>query len=259
MSESKKDFFVKMTTAQFFICFVFFGICFGYCRLSPEKAETFLANYRQVAAVDLDFEGWKALLTADDSKQDDPSQAEETTTEATEDMTEEAAATLPAEALSEPAFALSGSFGASASYLSQKITQDPVFPVDGWVSSSYGSRVSPIDFYNEEHKGVDIAAKEGTVIRAVMDGIVSLVDETPGRGKFLMLDHVNTPTKKIQTLYQHCSKILVEEGTVIRAGEAIALVGSTGDSTGPHLHLEYRVNGECQDPIKALFSDLYAV
>lgn len=258
MSENKKDFFVKMTTVQFILCFLVFGICFGYSRLSPENGERFLAEYRALSEKKWTVDDWKGLLPLTEEAQPQLP-AEETTEEITEEATRETAATLPDEVLSEPALALAEPLGASASYLSQKLTAEPVFPVDGWISSSFGKRISPIDAYDEDHKGVDIAAKAGTDIHAVMDGVVSLVDETPGRGKFLMIDHKNTTEEKIQTLYQHCSEILVKEGTVIRAGETIARVGSTGDSTGPHLHLEYRVNGECLNPISELFSGLYAL
>ena len=264
--EGKKDFFVKITTIQLMLMLALYMTCFLYCRFSADDGSRLLADYRQLTAQDMDFNDFRALFSGGTEEPEERSDTdEEQTTEppqeaaAEEEATTAVSASLLEEDNTSPLYPLDSSHTASAAFLSQQIQTAPVFPVAGSVSSSFGNRVSPIYNYNEQHKGVDIAAKEGTVIRAVMDGIVSMVDYTPGRGNFLIIDHKDTEEEKIQTLYQHCLKILVEPYTVVRAGEAIALVGSTGDSTGPHLHLEYRVNGECVDPMEALFGDLNAV
>ena len=126
-----------------------------------------------------------------------------------------------------------------------------VSPVSGRYSSYYGYRTNPITGNNTLHTGLDIAASQGTKIKAAYSGVVRKVGEDSRSGKYLYLTHANGS----ETLYCHCSKILVDEGAVIRRGETIALVGSTGWSTGPHLHFEIHKNGERLDPLPFLKND----
>ena len=117
------------------------------------------------------------------------------------------------------------------------------YPVDGVISSRYGSR------WGAFHYGLDLAADQGTVIQAAAAGLVTEADwKNDAYGYAVMLDHGNG----VETLYGHCSQLLVKAGQQVRAGDAIALVGSTGNSTGPHVHFEVRVNGACQDPLDYL-------
>jgi murein DD-endopeptidase MepM/ murein hydrolase activator NlpD len=119
-----------------------------------------------------------------------------------------------------------------------------VMPVEGRVSSVFGTRKDPIHGTERHHHGLDIAAPEGTDIRAVRDGVVRFSDERGGYGQMIILDHGDG----LETRYAHCSELIVKEGEKIRAGERIALVGSTGRSTGPHLHFEARKDGHAIDP-----------
>jgi len=118
----------------------------------------------------------------------------------------------------------------------------------GWISSYYGMRLHPILGYYRWHSGIDIAVNSGTPIRAAEDGVVILAQYNGGYGNCVIIDHGGG----ISTLYAHASKILVKKGQEVRKGQTIALVGSTGLSTGPHLHFEVRVNGKTQDPLKWL-------
>jgi murein DD-endopeptidase MepM/ murein hydrolase activator NlpD len=133
-------------------------------------------------------------------------------------------------------------------YGSQGRTRDAEFldvlPVEGRISSSFGSRKDPIRGSQRQHHGMDIAAAEGSDIRAVRDGTVRFADEQGSYGNLVILDHGNG----LETRYAHCSELMVQEGEKIRAGERIALVGSTGRSTGPHLHFEARQGGAAVDP-----------
>lgn len=132
------------------------------------------------------------------------------------------------------------------SFLPLRTTMPLVNPVPygGRISSGFGYRVHPITGEPGLHAGIDIAAPEGTPIVAAFHGTVRRVSYDSRSGNFIILDHGGG----MQTLYAHCYAILVEEGMVLRAGERIALVGSTGDSTGPHLHFEIRVNGVRANP-----------
>ncbi|MDD6526538.1 MAG: M23 family metallopeptidase, partial [Oscillospiraceae bacterium] len=94
----------------------------------------------------------------------------------------------------------------------------------------------------------DIAAPLGTKIKAAYNGTVSRTGEDSRSGKYIYLSHSNG----LETLYCHCSSILAKKGAKIRQGETIALVGSTGWSTGPHLHFEIHKNGERIDPMPFL-------
>lgn len=119
-------------------------------------------------------------------------------------------------------------------------------PVKGYVSCGFGARTHPITGKPDFHTGVDIAAAYGSDIYAVFPGRVAEVGESAAYGKYIRLEH----SAGLATVYCHCSEILAEEGAVLRAGERIALVGSTGVSTGPHLHLTLLVNGNYADPMQ---------
>ncbi|MGE5579887.1 MAG: murein hydrolase activator EnvC family protein [Bacillota bacterium] len=118
----------------------------------------------------------------------------------------------------------------------------------GWISSNYGNRYHPILGYYKWHSGIDYAANRGTPIKAMEDGTVILAGVNGGYGNCVIIDHGG----KVSTLYGHADKLLVKTGQDVIKGQTIALVGSTGLSTGPHLHFEVRVNGETQDPLKWL-------
>ncbi len=116
------------------------------------------------------------------------------------------------------------------------------WPVTGWVSSPFGFRDGRM------HEGVDIAADSGDPIKAVSGGHVVFAGTQDGYGFTVIIDHGNG----ISTLYGHCSKLLVKNGERVASGQLIARVGSTGRSSGPHLHLEVRVNGVPHDPLQCL-------
>lgn len=124
-----------------------------------------------------------------------------------------------------------------------------IFPVEGGRYTSYfGERTDPISEGADYHNGVDIGADEGDEILAVYDGTVSLVGEDERSGKYIFLSHDDSTV----TFYCHCSEILLSEGDKVKKGDVIALVGSTGYSTGPHLHFELRIDGESTDPMPLL-------
>ncbi|MCB0712749.1 MAG: M23 family metallopeptidase [Ignavibacteriae bacterium] len=118
-------------------------------------------------------------------------------------------------------------------------------PIDGaTITSGFGMRNHPILRGRRMHKGLDMAAPTGTSIYATGGGTVVFSGRKNGYGNTIIIDHGHGYT----TLYAHCSKLLVEEGAKISRGDLIALVGSTGRSTGPHLHYEVRVNGQHMNP-----------
>ena len=116
-----------------------------------------------------------------------------------------------------------------------------VLPVQGTISSRYGvsSRIRV-----STHTGLDIAATSGTPIKVVSDGTVTFAGWSGSYGKLVKIDHGNG----VETWYAHTSKMYVTVGEQVSAGETIAAVGSTGNSTGPHLHFEIRINGKTVNP-----------
>ena len=119
---------------------------------------------------------------------------------------------------------------------------------NGLLSSKYGKRIDPFSGKQEQHKGNDIAGKEGTDILAVADGIVTWSVKRPGYGNLVEINHGNGYV----TRYGHNKRHLVEAGDTIRKGQAIALMGSTGRSTGPHVHIEVLHNDKHVNPAKYL-------
>lgn len=117
------------------------------------------------------------------------------------------------------------------------------------VTSEFGSRIDPISHRPKNHTGMDMAVPTGTPIRAALPGTVTVSKyNAGGYGYYVMIDHGSG----LATLYGHCSRLLVQAGQTVETGDIIALSGSTGRSTGPHLHFEVRVHGERTDPRKYL-------
>jgi murein DD-endopeptidase MepM/ murein hydrolase activator NlpD len=113
------------------------------------------------------------------------------------------------------------------------------------MSSGYGIRVHPITNDKRAHKGIDYAAPTGTPIRSVGDGVVEFASMQRGYGNVIEIKHRDGKS----TLFAHLSRIGVRKGQKVEQGEIIGAVGSTGFSTGPHLHFEFRVDGEHRDPL----------
>ena len=116
---------------------------------------------------------------------------------------------------------------------------------DGYISSYFGMRADPFDGRSEFHPGLDIAAPAGTAIHAVAEGVVSYAGERSGYGEVVEIDHGNG----FMTRYAHAEKLLVHVGERVRVGQDIALVGSTGRSTGPHVHFEVWYRGQLVNPL----------
>jgi murein DD-endopeptidase MepM/ murein hydrolase activator NlpD len=126
-----------------------------------------------------------------------------------------------------------------------------ILPTRGWVTSGFGMRKSPFTGLNETHKGWDIGARMGSQIRTTADGVVVVAGRKSGYGKMVEIDH----GYGISTRYGHNSKNLVEVGDRVKRGALIGMVGSTGRSTGPHLHYEVLLNGVPVNPKNYIFEE----
>ena len=122
--------------------------------------------------------------------------------------------------------------------------------VDGWFTSNYGYRIDPFNGQNSFHEGVDFQADVGTPIVAAASGTVVAAEVHPQYGKMVEIDHGNG----LLSRYAHASLLLVKPGDLVVRGQKLGAVGSTGRSTGPHLHFEVRLNGVPQNPARFLQS-----
>lgn len=121
-----------------------------------------------------------------------------------------------------------------------------IWPVRGWVTSGFGPRISPFTEKPAWHDGLDIGAAPNAPIQAPAAGRITTVTHDSKMGNMVRVDH----GYGIETIYGHLAKPLVKEGQRVKRGDVIALVGSTGLSTGPHLHYMVKVNGQAIDPHK---------
>jgi murein DD-endopeptidase MepM/ murein hydrolase activator NlpD len=123
-----------------------------------------------------------------------------------------------------------------------------IWPVAGWLSSSYGDRPDPFDGEENFHPGIDISAERGTAIHATADGTVESASYTGNYGNLIVLDH----GFGIATRYGHLSRYAVRSGQIVKRGDLIGYVGSTGRSTSSHLHYEVTLNGRLINPLRLL-------
>jgi len=119
-----------------------------------------------------------------------------------------------------------------------------LWPVQGQISSHYGWRESPFSNNKDFHRGVDIRSPYGSPVKATADGIVKSIGYHPDFGRYIEIDHKNG----FVTKYAHLSKVLVAQNAQVKKGDRIGLVGTTGNSTGPHLHYEVIYKGAHVNP-----------
>ena len=139
-----------------------------------------------------------------------------------------------------------------SSHQSRMAATPSIMPTKGWLTSAFAAeRVHPILHMARPHEGIDVSAPMGAEIEAPAAGVVTQVTWEDGYGNILTIDH----GYGVVTRYAHCSKILVGRGARVKRGQVIALVGSTGLSTGPHVHYEVWVNGKPVNPIHYVLPD----
>jgi len=125
-------------------------------------------------------------------------------------------------------------------------------PVEnGWISSYFGRRADPFTGYLAVHKGLDFAGPQGSKVSSVAAGLVTFAGDRAGFGEMVEINHGNG----LATRYCHNEKLLVKQGDMVRKGQEVALMGSTGHSTGPHLHFEVLKNGAQVDPLRFIGED----
>ena len=258
--QAGRDYYSAVLLSQI-ICSVFIVVLFFLLKNSGES-EAFMKAYSSLLKPDFFTEkAENALSTLKDDifnrnisfavsgstviPFEETTVPKETTTEASE---EETKAVFAPEKVSEISLTHKAVKSDETLLLTEK-SNGIIFPVEeGRFTSYFGERTDPLSYDYDYHGGVDIGADAGDSIRAVSDGVVSQVGYDDISGYYIFLTHKNG----YETFYCHCSEIIAKEGSVICQGETIALVGSTGYSTGPHLHFEIRLDGESIDPMPFL-------
>jgi len=125
-----------------------------------------------------------------------------------------------------------------------------IWPVQGWVTSDFGFRTNPFTGLTQMHEGIDISNRSGTIVVAPGNGFVSDIGNDWAHGRFLVISHGFGMT----TRYSHLNKALVKVGQKVKRGDKIAEVGTSGKTTGPHLHYEVRLNGIPANPMRYILN-----
>ncbi|MCL2495524.1 MAG: M23 family metallopeptidase [Oscillospiraceae bacterium] len=259
---------VRVVATQAVVCALLLGALFGAQKVMPNTWRQLRRAYTQAMETDMSAaEVWAAARAAFASLKEDiyvlAPYKEETTENPTEPPAQRAAAEAPAQAQGD-VFEMppgAGGIDVALEYANQSCsiapiesTARPYRPVrEGELSSAFGYRIHPISGEEGVHTGMDIAAQEGAPISAAFFGRVLQTGESKGYGKYVLMEHAGG----LQTFYAHCSEIAAEEGMVLRPGDVIAYVGSTGNSTGPHVHFEVRLHGLRCDPAPLFGAEMY--
>ena len=245
----ERDAFTRLTFLQTGLCILIAALVFAAMSLKPASFEKLSAGFAEMNAADYGQEPIRFFDIGSrfEKREETESVSEAEPTEATEAQTEpDAPATTDAatETGSEASPAVFSPAALLTPVALSAAGDGPVLPVVGRVTSGYGERLHP--FYGETrfHGGVDLGAEEGTPVLAALDGVVIGAGVGEMSGNYVKLSHDDGR----ETFYCHLSKINVEKGVAVRAGDVIGFVGQTGMATGPHLHFELHVNGEKTDP-----------
>jgi murein DD-endopeptidase MepM/ murein hydrolase activator NlpD len=132
----------------------------------------------------------------------------------------------------------------------RKLASSPaIWPTKGWLTSRFGPRISPFTGRRQFHSGIDIAGQRGTDVFAPARGVVKFAGKRGPLGNTVILDH----GYGVRTHYGHSAELHVKRGQEVERGQVIASMGSTGRSTGPHLHYAVEVNGKSVNPLDYIF------
>ena len=245
----KKDIkLLKKMIIQLLVCICIYFVIYTIQNNQYIFSEDFINKVNEIISYDIDFEklyedGKNYIMTffnqESEEEQSDDTDVEEDINgiggaeeEITEETSEDETQNLTQE---------------EQDILDVKNTTSFIKPVEGTISSSYGYRETATGSVPKNHTGTDIAATTGTKILSATEGQVVLVSEEGDYGK-----HIKVQIGEVSIIYAHCNSLYVQEGDMVTQGQEIAEVGSTGNSTGPHLHFEIRYSERTVDPQKIL-------
>ena len=253
----KKDIkLLKKMLIQLLVCICIYLVIYTIQNKQYIFSEDFINKVNEIISYDIDFrkvyEDTKNYIVGIFSKENEGKNQNEESNEtniienteinngiggAVEESTEETQQVEQTQSLSQE----------EQDILNVKNTTSFIKPVEGTISSIYGYRETATGNVPKDHTGTDIAAVTGTKIKSATDGQVVLVSEEGDYGK-----HIKVQIGEVSIIYAHCNALYVKEGDMVTQGQEIAEVGSTGNSTGPHLHFEIRISERTVDPQKIL-------
>ena len=281
MTKNKKDFVVRAILFQSLFCILLFGLLFFLKQSNSQLFKTIESEFSHKLSENITKNEAESVFKAISDKITPPSIDSNKTNNTNIDSTTEKAltdnnpenilenetefvpfdepsldATVEATGGVDIKIASSDEIPENVSLNSYTLTKKMINPViNGKITSEFGSRIHPISNELTFHAGIDIAANMGTPIYAAFDGKVLLADYDKWNGNYMKIKHENG----LMTVYCHCDSLNVKKGENIRAGEVIGYAGSTGSSTGPHLHFELRIDNVSFNPQIALNEALNAV
>lgn len=248
---------------QFIVCAISFGLFFGIKLTGSDVIDSiksaYFDNLQRNFIIEMKENGAEVFKnTSETESVKETSAASTVVTQSesnitsvggsTEKATEKLSAEIKAAGGADYSVSSEGDIPDNVSVDSYTLSQKMFLPATGEITSPFGVRTHPIDGELRFHAGVDIADDIGTPIYSAFDGNVIVADYDQWNGYYLKIIHDN----EIMTVYCHCNKLLVKEGDIVKAGQKIAEMGSTGSSTGLHLHFELRINNKSYDPETAL-------
>ena len=271
MNKNKKDYVIRTILFQTLFCVLLFGLLFLlksnnsniFKVVENEFSQKLSENISKNEAESV-FKTISEKITLDDGKQKEQSNTDKTNKQSENntptDLLENETEFVPFDepTLSAKVEATGGKdiqisslkeIPSNVSLNTYTLSEKMVNPVNNSIiTSKFGSRIHPITKELSFHAGIDIAADKGTPVYAGFDGKVIVADYDKWNGNFIKIKHEDN----VMTVYCHCDRLNVKKGDVIRAGEVIGYVGSTGSSTGPHLHFELRIDNVSYNPQNAL-------
>lgn len=263
MDKKKKDYLSFTLICQFTICALLFGSLYGLKQINSgifhsinneffsKINENTLIDFNKEILPDKEETKTEESNTVNSSVENKKTEEAEIKPKDTTDKTTESehlSAEIKGEGGQDYSVDSIDEIPANVSVNSYVLNQRMFLPVKGETTSEFGVRNHPITNELKFHAGIDIAADSGTPIHSAFSGEVIVADYDNWNGHYLKIKHQGD----IMTVYCHCQKLNVKKGDIVDAGDIIAYVGSSGSSTGPHLHFELRINNVSYDPKTAL-------
>lgn len=263
MNNNKKDYLLHTIAFQFLVCTISFSLFFGLKITGSGVLESirsaYFDNLQRNFIIELKENGAEVFnntpkldsgesinITAEPTSQ--PATTNIDKSQSTEKNTVKLSAEIKSTGGSDYSVSDKNDIPDNVSVNSYTLNQKMFLPATGDITSPFGIRTHPIDGELRFHAGIDIADDLGTPIHSAFDGTVIVAEYDQWNGYYLKIIHDN----EIMTVYCHCNKLFVKKGDIVKAGQKIAEMGSTGSSTGPHLHFELRINNKSYDPETAL-------
>lgn len=256
MNKNKKDYLIHTVSLQIVVCLLIFASVYGLKKTNSDIYKTIKEEYFDNINENIELNDYIPSGTTE-APVTEPETDAQTTENATDvvvaDTTEGSTPTMLTAMVNAQGGADYGvkneeDIPDNISVNNYTLSQNMFLPLKGSITSPFGLRNHPISGEPRFHAGIDIAAATGTPIYSAFDGKVIYSGYDQWNGNYLKIEHENN----IMTVYCHCKALVVKKGDIVKAGQKIATVGSTGSSTGPHLHFELRINNKSYNPQIAL-------